>query len=379
LFFPYLVLCCLVLVATTGCTSGRLNAARENYYMGKPDASIENLQDVSRQDPNQVLQLMERGMAYQTLGRHKDATDDWIAAHGLANNLDYYSVSKGATSLMVNDRVLTYAGAPYERTLLHAFAAESYMAMGLWDDAAVEARNMVDRLESLEGFPDDAYSRYIAGFCFEMIRDFNGSAIEYRAASALTGALQIDPETGAMNMTASNSPPLTQRNLAGPELVCFIGIGRGPTEYGMWVQKTAWGPSPYAKLYAGNMYLGRSYIFTTTQKLMVDTQKKIAVLQAAKTVTRVAMKEVVAHQVSEKNMFLGELVRLLLFSMETTDTRRWETLPLWLQIARVPCPPDLKEFRIVFYGQNDAVVKEVTVTQPLTRRGNTFVSSVRAL
>ena len=252
--------------------------------MGKPATSIENLQDVSRQDTAQVLQLMERGMAYQAAGNHKAATDDWLAAHGLANHLDYYSVTKGATSLMVNDRVLSFAGAPYERTLLHAFAAKSYMAMGLWDDAAVEARNMVDRLENLEGFPDDAYSRYLAGFCFEMIRDFNGSALEYKAAATMTDALRIDENTGALVMSSSNSPVVQRpQGPTGPELVCFVGIGRGPTEYGMWVQKAAWGPSPYAELYAGERYLGRSYIFTTTRQLMIDTQKKIAALLAGLT------------------------------------------------------------------------------------------------
>ena len=45
------------------------------------------------------------------------------------------------------------------------------------------------RLENLGGFPDDAFSRYLAGFCFEMIGDGENAALSYRyAATVLSNA-----------------------------------------------------------------------------------------------------------------------------------------------------------------------------------------------
>jgi len=40
-------------------------------------------------------------------------------------------------------------------------------------------------------------------------------------------------------------------------------------------------------------------------------------------------------------------------------------LPLWLEVARVPCPPDLNSYRLVFKAPNGATVDATEVTDPL--------------
>jgi hypothetical protein len=103
----------------------------------------------------------------------------------------------------------------------------------------------------------------------------------------------------------------------------------------------------------------------------------MAAMKIAKEVARIVVKESVAEAISRQNELLGELIRLLLFAMEAPDLRTWETIPLSLQVARVPCPQDLKEFRVVFKDNGGRTIREKSVSSPISRRGNLFFSFCR--
>jgi tetratricopeptide (TPR) repeat protein len=360
----------LLLIALTlgaGCASTSLNTARQAFYQGNVTRAAETLADVPSDETNRVLMLMERGMMRHALGQYEHAAEDWVEAARLADRLDYLSVSRSSASMVINDRVQAFRGAPYERMLLHAFTAQSFFALGRWDDAAVEARNLIYRSERLNGFPDSAWCRYLAGFCMEMIRD-PASALQYRRANELLQPPIIDPDTGSIGGAAA----------AGPELVIFLAIGHGPTEYGEEPPGLhKWGRNPYAEFHAGDRYLGRSQTFSDTARLSDATLDRQAALRAAKTATRIAIKEAAARAVEREDEVLGEIVRMILFALEASGERRWETLPRYLQVARFPCPTDLTEYRIVLKGSGGQTVADRVVDRPLTRRGDTYVSFLR--
>ena len=363
---PALLMC---LLALTGCASMRLNSARDAFYAGDLSRAASDLEKPPSTSQDEVLFLMERGMVLQARQDYKASVMDFLHAQEKAEELDYLSVTKTTASFLTNDRMLAYRGEPFERTLLHAFAANNYLAMAMWDDAAVEGRNVIDRLEHLNGFPDDPYSRYMAAFCLELQGDSEGAAFQYKAVSQQVKTPPIDERTGRFGPT----PPKAEER----ELVCFVGIGRAPTEDGYGIYTAAWGPSPYAEIYDGDRLLGRSYTLDTTYRLANETEKRLATLKVVKTVSRIVVKEVIAESVSRKNEALGALLWLVLFSTEGPDTRRWETLPGWLQVARVPCPADLTQYRVVFRSTNGAVLRQKTVQVPLARRGSVFVSFCR--
>lgn len=365
----------LVCMLAAGCASTGLNSARVSFYQGDMGAALKSLEGAGgtrRHDG--VLLLMERGSVRQAGGHHAAAAWDWIAAAALAEDLDYYSASQGSASFVVNDRVKSFRGTPYERTLLHTFAASSFLVLGDWDDAAVEARNVVARLEHLEGFPDDPYSHYVAGFCFEMINDRDGARIEYEKADALLPELTVDAGTGLI-APSGGTPARTE----GHELVCFISIGRQPPEHGVAPGAHRWGPAPYAEIYADGVCLGRSCSLVDAGSLLAATERRLAALRAAKTVSRVVIKETLAQAVESENELLGEILRLILFSLEVPDTRRWECLPYWLHVARVPCPAGLTTFTVVFRSTGGAEMARQVVAGPLARRGSTLVSLCRDL
>ncbi len=60
------------------------------------------------------------------------------------------SVTRAASSLILNDNTLAYAGEDYEDIYLNVFKALNYMALGLNDDAFVEVRRINNKLLQLE-------------------------------------------------------------------------------------------------------------------------------------------------------------------------------------------------------------------------------------
>lgn len=348
--------------------STRLDSGRREFYVGNLERAAAELAEEPLGETDRVLFLMERGMVHHGRKDYAASTKDWLEALALIEKLDYYSVSRGSASMVINDQVQTYRGPPYERMLLHAFTAKNYLAQAMWDDAAVEARRLIREFERLDGYPDDAYCHYLAGFCLELIDDMEGAAFQYRAAAKLLPSVPLDRRTGRIAVT--NEAPTA-------ELVCFVGIGRTVAGGQMPGSNSQWGTAPYAEIYVGQRYLGRSYSFANTAGLYHATQARLAAIKTAKTAARVVIKDATARAVAEKNEALGQLVWLLLFAAEKPDTRNWETLPLWLQVARVPCPADLQEIRVVFRGRGGRVVRERPITSPLVRRRNCFVSFCR--
>ena len=367
-----------VVILASGCSSTRLGAARENYYRGDFVQAAEALTEIPDEDKNEVLALMERGMIRHTTGDYKAANADWLEANEVISELDYFSVSEGASSLVINDTTQTYSGAPFERSLLHAFTAKNYLALAQWHDAAVESRLIADGLEALNKFPDDPYSRYVSGLGFELIRDSSGAALEYRKANALTKHLSIDERTGRITPATTNLSSVAKAPRPAAELICLVGLGRAPTPERRPRSNAAWGNRPYVEILHNGRTLGRSYTLNTTGRLLAETQKRIAAIKAAKTVTRIVLKESIASAVSEQNAFLGEILRLILYAIEAPDSRSWETLPMWLQVARVPCPKELDRYTVVFRNTAGKEIKREIVTSPITNRDSKYVSCIRA-
>lgn len=385
---------------TTGCATHSLNSARHNYYAGRPDKAEEILDSARIPKKDRVLFLMERGTIRQSRGEYEASSRDFIAAFEVLRELETYSLSKGAGSLLVNDTIQDYIGVPFERTLLHALTAQNHMATGDWEHAAVEARRLIESLsDDRRGkYPEEPYSRYMAGLALEMIDDHSNAELQYRIANQHATQVFIDAETGRLHpppalplpadTPGDETPPPTPfvENFEPPrerwkaELICFIQLGRSPRGDELAGRGPYFRQSPlYAEIHSGGKNLGRSYTLADTSELARRSHDLQILQKAAKTVGRMAIKEGIAIAVESKNNELaGDLVRLVLIGLlEQPDLRRWETLPRWLQVARVPCPPDLDSFDIVLKNAQGQVVRTIAVTDPIQRRHNTFVSFYR--
>ena len=379
-------------LAAGGCATARLDRARADLFAGTPSAAVSDFPDLPADgDLNALLFRLERAAIRQANGDHEAAVADFLACAERVEKLDYYSLSQGAASLTLTDLARAYKGMPYERVLMHTLAAHSYLAMGNVTDAGVEARNIVARLSrDLDGYPDDAYSHYVAAMCLEATGDGDGAAIEYRAASALLSAVAIDERTGRFTDTSTNGVAVVPAPTpaSSQELVCLVGIGSlGPASvdmpdrvyYPVRPGFARWGTSPPdVEIYLDGRLAGRGVLMTDVSRLYRETQRREALAKVAKTVTRIAVKEIAATQVSKRNEGLGFLLWLALFALEQEDLRRWETLPLWLVAARVPAPATYREVRLVF-RQNGVLLYEQTAPAPPARTARLRILATRVL
>ncbi len=361
--------CGLALILLAGCKTPPLQQARADFYAGQPETAEEKLAEIPAENKDEVLFLMERGMIRHVLRKYDDSADDWRRAADLEAWLQTYSLSQGAASLVSNDRVLAFRGAPFEMALLYSFLAKNYLAQQNWDYAAICARNIIQRLENRDGFPDIAYSRYIAGLCLDLINDTGNAAIQFRAANELLEDFKLDPDSGRL-IGDTNAPAPAA---AGPELLVFVAMGRLPPGDDSDAEEGDLPPA--AEIFANGQRLGEARVFNNTARLLSDTKARQAAIQMAKDAARIAAKEAIASTLESQNEGLGDLVRFILFAMEAPDNRRWETLPRWLAVARVPCPADLQDYTVVFH--NGAAAR--TISQPLVRRGNLWISFCRDL
>jgi hypothetical protein len=165
------------------------------------------------------------------------------------------------------------------------------------------------------------------------------------------------------------------------ELICLILLGRGPDGYAGMNHPYPPPRGEFAEIRIGGTVVGRSYPLADTVRLAQTTDQVEALRKAAKTATRVVLKKTVSETVghSANNEALGALVYLILMMMEQPDIRRWETLPRYFHVARVPCPAHLKSFQVSIRGAGETALKEFQVETPICRRRNTYVSVVLIL
>lgn len=376
----------VVALGLAGCQTAPLDAARIRFQRGQTEAAAQALSAQEPEGKDRVLFWMERGTVRQAAGDYPGSTRDFVAASDRLDELETYSLSKGAASLVVNDTVQDYKGVPYERTLLHAMTALNHFAVGHWDDAAVEARRILYTLEPERRgeYPEDAFSRYVAGFAFEMTDDPSNAALQYRLASARSGPVRVDDRTGGLSPAPEPGVPggdsAPAPSVRGAELVVFVLLGDSLVEPSRMEDSSRRGD--YVEIRSGDRVLGRSYPLGDTVALYVETARLEALRKALKTGTRLVLKEVLAETVEHGtgSEDMGDLVRLILYGLlERPDLRRWETLPMSFQVARVPWPPGLESFDVVVKTRHGGTVRTLTVREPLHRRRSLWVSVVRDL
>lgn len=364
--YPQLLPLLAVASLCVGCATVPLDNARRQFNEGDlqdADATLANLPNGA----DRVLHLMERGMIRHLRQDYAGSTADWLEAVQLEKDLETHSVTRAGASMVVNDSLLSFRGYPYERTFLHVYLAKNYLARGMWEDAGVEGRSIALRMQNLDGFPDDAMSHYIAGFCLELCGDFSNAAMQYRQTAKLAPQVGLDERTGRFTRpagSATNSPPAPHQT--GPELVCFLDFDGCN---GMMPE--------YAEVYANGRLLGTSLTLSDVFDLEIASSKRMELRKTAKTFTRLALKGAFTMYATSKNRDLGILLWPLLVSLEDEDGRRWETLPGKMAVIRAPCPDNLREFDVLFKSYSGISLRQMTVRKPITQRNRIFVSFCR--
>ncbi len=372
--FPVALASLAVVTGLAGCATTDLGGARHAYFRGDYLSAANRLAEEKYAYKDRVLFKMERGLMRQAAGDYEGSNRDFISAYDEIEVMTAIQLGKDTGSMIINDNVQDYRGAPFERTLLHAFTAKNHLMLEHPENAAVEARRIIESLkpEVRKDYPEDAYSRYMAGLCLGLMGDWSNAGLQYRLAQGLAPHLTIDERTGFISDTGGQSPAAGYSH----ELVVFVLSGRSPSGSELYHQLKPFHAGDYAEIIIDGVVAGRSYALADTADLAFKTKERDALAEAAKTATRIAMKEVAAYQIDQQNEALGALFRIIMIGLlEQPDVRRWETLPRSLQVARMPCPENPRDISVRFRGG----VRNIPLALPLSRAGNTYIAVVRDL
>jgi uncharacterized protein len=142
---------------------------------------------------SRMLYHMDLGILHHYAGRFDSSILELSRAVSIHDELFAKSVSNEALAFLANDNVRPYRGKPHEVVLLHQFLAFNYLALGKYDDALVESRQVqlyLDELKRKAGkdakdYTDDGMFRYLTGIAYQAAGQKDDAAISmYQAVKA---------------------------------------------------------------------------------------------------------------------------------------------------------------------------------------------------
>jgi hypothetical protein len=193
------------LVAGTGCAT--LRATFSGYATGpggiaRPQQRLREAlveQDFAKalawREDDALLQSLTTGVAAYYAKQFARSAAVLDTAALLADDRITASLSKTSLSLVTNDMARPYQPRRTERLFIPYYAMLSFVQLGAWEDAAVEARRIVALLQQYSEDRDDGERavhgalQHLAGAVFERAGERNEAQVAYRAAQALTASL----------------------------------------------------------------------------------------------------------------------------------------------------------------------------------------------
>lgn len=152
----FLLLLCSLLMA--GCASMRTD---KTHYAGidallaKADypaaiAKIEAAKEKAYTYKDRAVYYLDAGMLHHWNGDYEKSNELLELAERAIEENFTRSITRSASSMIMNDNILAYAGEDYEDIYLNVFKALNYLALGRNDDAFVEVRRIDLKLVQLE-------------------------------------------------------------------------------------------------------------------------------------------------------------------------------------------------------------------------------------
>ena len=146
------------------------------------------------QNRNRLLFHLDDGMLAFSTGDYERAVQAFTAAEQLMEELYTISVSREATTFLINDNTAPYWGEDFESVMINLFLALSYANLSKTEDALVEARKIDSKLAAINlqydeehqnAYREDPFVRMLVGIFYEMGQtsaDLNDAYISYSLA-----------------------------------------------------------------------------------------------------------------------------------------------------------------------------------------------------
>lgn len=381
-----------------------------------PQAALQVLeQQGSERGRDAALMLLNRAMLLRMQGELAASTAAFEEAKAVIDDLLAISVTEQVGALAISDAQRSYIGDPFERVMLHVYAALNFLESGDTAGARVEVLQLDVLLTALEQDKvpvAEGLARWLSGMIFEALGERSDAMIAYRKAWE---AYRRYPEHYAVNPPRALGRDLvrlsaqlgladeearfraafgidvqTPRPESGDAEVIFLlhsGLAPVKREGGI-VAPTAQGrlvsvSMPYlqsrapwvmrAELEAGEA-VAEAELAENIDALAVATLERRAPAILARAVARAAVKHEASRAVSRENELVGFMVNIAGVVTERADTRNWSTLPNRILVARLPLPAGEHVLGVVLRDRAGGIDTHHTYRVTLSAGDRHFIS-----
>ncbi len=254
--------CCFVLLVAAGCGSVRTQTGfyepvYTNMRGGNFEAAAANIEKAKESGKyghkDRLVYYLDAGVLYHYAGHFDSSNVRLHAAESAAEELFTKSISRGATSFLLNDNALEYAGEDYEVLYSNLLKCLNYLRQNSFDDAFVEVRRANLKLDLLEQkyadaakqseqasqddtnsydikydvekvrFHNDAFARYLSMHMYAAEGMWDDARIDY---DFLLDAFRSQPHVYNFDMPAVN-----YSREKGKTILSVVGLaGMSPTK-----------------------------------------------------------------------------------------------------------------------------------------------------
>jgi hypothetical protein len=137
---------------------------------------------------NLLLSHLNKGSLYFMMGNHETSNKYFRLADYYVEDFQKNYASK-ALSFISNPKVVPYGGESFEQLMIHYYTAINYITMGELDNALVEAKRMLLKLQKTNDYHKgknkynkDAFVHHLIGVIYDLQSDYNNAFIAYKNA-----------------------------------------------------------------------------------------------------------------------------------------------------------------------------------------------------
>ncbi len=147
----------LLLICLCACTSNKRNGQRAfdmAYSLGNYQRALDgNKVDFHKSLRGQLIELLQRAMAYRALGDYSNSNKCFnYAEKAVIQQYDDGKFLGDISATLFNDTVLDYRASEFEAVMINTYKALNYWQLGQMDDARVEFNRAIDRQRRAKDF-----------------------------------------------------------------------------------------------------------------------------------------------------------------------------------------------------------------------------------
>ncbi|MFC2107196.1 COG3014 family protein [Bacteroidota bacterium] len=145
--------------------------------------------DKDKDGKNKILYYMYLGWVDWMLGNYKESNQAFQTADLLTEDFEK-KFGNEVLATFTNQGVKPYHPEDFENVMINYFKALNYLGLHQYNEAQVEARKIILKLQQLNDkykenknkYSDDAFAHIIIGLVYDANRDYNNAFIAYRNA-----------------------------------------------------------------------------------------------------------------------------------------------------------------------------------------------------